>query len=216
MGLDRVSLGNKKGQRCQEGLVLLFYDALRSVGQRPEGCSEVIEPKAEVMSQNSPLMSMTPADATAAVAHDLASAKSTYGSMGAVELLTALGVEVAEGNLSIDWTDMPLSEAEDLGNFVYELESKVTADRWTELEGLLAKHEEGELELTEKDFQRTEWDLMEDAYNLEMQSCIECDRIYDHEISAPNGTILRFRFVVSWVGEEIISARSPYDFRNGR
>jgi hypothetical protein len=111
---------------------------------------------------------------------------------------------------------MPLSEAEDLANFVYELESKVPADRWTELQGLLAKHEEGELELTEKDFHGAEWDLMEAAYNLEMQSCIECDRIYDHDISAPNGTNLRFRFVVSWVGEEIISARSPYDFRDRR
>jgi len=54
---------------------------------------------------------------------------------------------------------------------------------------------------------------MEAAYNQEMQSCIECDRIYEHEISAPNGTNLRFRFVVSWFGGEIISARSPYDFR---
>jgi len=168
------------------------------------------------MSQASLLGNMNPADAVAAVAHDLASGKSTYASMGAVELLKALGVEVAEGSLSIDWADMPLSEAEDLGNFVYELESKVTADRWTELQGLLAKHEEGELELTEKDFKGAEWDLMEDAYNLEMQSCIECDRIYDHDISAPNGTILRFRFVVSWVGEEIISSRSPYDFRARR
>lgn len=159
---------------------------------------------------------MSPGNAISAIAADLASGGSTYASVQASELIKALGVEVAEGNLSIDWTDMPLSEAEDLGNFVHELESKVTADRWTELEGLLAKHEEGELELTEKNFQRTEWDLMEDAYNLEMQSCIECDRIYDHEIRAPNGTVLRFRFVVSWVGEEIISARSPYDFRDRR
>jgi hypothetical protein len=168
------------------------------------------------MSQAERLHAMSPGDAISAIAADLASGGSTYASVEAIELIKACGVEVAEGNLSIDWTDMPLSEAEDLGNFVYELESKVTADRWTELEGLLAKHEEGELELTEKDFQRAEWDLMEDAYNLEMQSCIECDRIYDHEISAPNGTILRFRFVVSWVGEEIISARSPYDFRGRR
>jgi hypothetical protein len=57
---------------------------------------------------------------------------------------------------------------------------------------------------------------MEAAYNLEMQSCIECDRIYYHTILAPDGTTLRFRFVVSWVGEEIISARSPYDFRDRR
>jgi hypothetical protein len=111
---------------------------------------------------------------------------------------------------------MPLSEAEDLANFVYALESKVTADRWTELQGLLAKHEEGEVVLTEKDFQGDEWDLIEAAYNLEMQSCIECDRIYDHDISAPNGAVLRFRFVVSWVGGEIISALSPYDFRDRR
>ena len=159
---------------------------------------------------------MSPGDAISAIAADLASGGSTYASVQASELIKALGVEVAEGSLSIDWTEMPLSEAEDLGDFVYELESKVTAARWSELQGLLAKHDEGELELTEKDFQGDEWDLMEDAYNLEMQSCIECDRIYDHEISAPNGTILRFRFVVSWVGEEIISAHSPYDFRNGR
>ena len=156
---------------------------------------------------------MSPGDAISAIAADLASGGSTFASVEASELMKACGVEVAEGNLSIDWTDMPLSEADDLGNFVYELESKVTADRWTELQGLLAKHEEGELELTEKDFKGAEWDLMEDAYNLEMQSCIECDRIYDHDISAPNGTILRFRFVVSWVGDEIISSRSPYDFR---
>lgn len=159
---------------------------------------------------------MSPGNAISAIAADLASGGSTYASVQASELIKALGVEVAEGSLSIDWTEMPLSEAEDLGNFVYELESKVTEERWTELECLLAKHEEGELELTEKDFQGDEWDLMEDAYNLEMQSCIECDRIYDHEISAPNGTTLRFRFVVSWVGGEITSARSPYDFRNGR
>ena len=156
---------------------------------------------------------MSPGDAISVIAAELASGGSTYASVEASELIKACGVEVAEGSLSIDWMDMPLAEAEDLGNFVFELESKVTADRWTELEGLLAKHEEGELALTEKDFQGAEWDLMEAAYNLEMQSCIECDRIYDHEISAPNGTALRFRFVVSWVGGEIISARSPYDFR---
>jgi len=156
---------------------------------------------------------MSQGDAISAIAADLASGGSTYASVEAGELIKACGVEVEEGSLSIDWADMPLSEAEDLGNFVYELESKVTAERWTELEGLLAKHEEGELELTKKDFQGAEWDLMEDVYNLEMQSCIECDRIYDHEISAPNGVTLRFRFVVSWVGDEIISARSPYDFR---
>lgn len=159
---------------------------------------------------------MSPGGAISAIAADLASGGSTYASVQASELIKACGVEVAEGSLGIDWTDMPLSEAEDLGDFVYELESKVTEDRWIELEGLLAKHEEGEFELTKKDFQGAEWDLMEDAYNLEMQSCIECDRIYDHDISAPNGTILRFRFVVSWVGGEIISARSPYDFRDRR
>jgi hypothetical protein len=156
---------------------------------------------------------MSPGDAISAIAEDLVSGGATYASMGAVALLKACGLQVEEGSISIDWTDMPLAEAEDLANFVHELESKVTPDRWSELQGLLAKHEEGELELTEKDFQGAEWDLMEAAYNLEMQSCIECDRIYDHDISAPNGTTLRFRFVVSWVGGEIISARSPYDFR---
>ncbi len=166
------------------------------------------------MSQAAPLENMTHGDAKSAIAHDLASGKSTYASMGAVALLKACGLQVEEGSLSIDWTDMPLAEAEDLANFVHELESKVTPGRWSELQGLLAKHEEGELELTEKDFQGAEWDLMEAAYNLEMQSCIECDRIYDHDISAPNGTTLHFRFVVSWVGGEIISARSPYDFRD--
>ena len=165
------------------------------------------------MSQAECLHAMSPGDAVSAIAADLASGGSTYASVEASELIKACGVEVAECSLGIVSEDMPLSEAEDLGNFVYELESKVTADRWTELQGLLAKHEEGELELTERDFQRGEWDLMEAAYNLEMQSCIECDRIYDHEISAPNGVTLRFRFVVSWVGEEIISSRSPYDFR---
>ena len=159
---------------------------------------------------------MSPGDAISAIAEDLASGGSTYASVGADDLIKACGVDVEEGSLGIVWVDMPLSEAEDLANFVYELESKVPADRWTELQGLLAKHEEGELELTEKDFHGAEWDLMEAAYNLEMQSCIECDRIYDHDISAPNGTNLRFRFVVSWVGEEIISARSPYDFRDRR
>ena len=159
---------------------------------------------------------MSPGDAISAIATDLASGGSTYASVEVSELIKACGVEVAEGSLGIVWVDMPLSEAEDLGNFVYELESKVTADRWMELEGLLAKYEEGEWVLTEKDFRGDEWDLMEAAYNLEMQSCIECDRIYDHDISAPNGTILRFRFVVSWVGDEIISARSPYDFRDRR
>jgi hypothetical protein len=156
---------------------------------------------------------MSPVDAISAIAEDLVSGGATYASMGAVALLKACGLQVEEGSLSIDWTDMPLAEAEDLANFVYGLESEVTPDRWTELQGLLAKHEEGELELTEKDFQGAEWDLMEAAYNLAMQSCIECDRIYDHDISAPNGTSLRFRFVVSWVGGEIVSARSPYDFR---
>ncbi len=168
------------------------------------------------MSQAKRLHAMSPADAISAIAEDLASGGATYASMGAAALLKACGLQVEEGSLSIDWTDMPLAEAEDLANFVHELESKVTPDRWSELQGLLAKHEEGELELTEKDFQGVEWDLMEAAYNLEMQSCIECDRIYDHDISAPNGTILRFRFVVSWVGGEIISALSPYDFRDRR
>ncbi len=173
-------------------------------------------PNAEVMSPASLLENMTQADAKAAIAHDLTSGKSTYASMGAVALLKACGLRVEEGSLSIDWTDMPLAEAEDLANFVHGLESKVTPDRWSELQGLLAKHEEGELELTEKDFQGAEWGLMETAYNLAMQSCIECDRIYDHDISAPNGTTLRFRFVVSWVGGEIVSALSPYDFRDRR
>jgi hypothetical protein len=168
------------------------------------------------MNQLECLRAMCPGDAISAIAADLASGESTYASVGADDLIKACGVDVEEGSLSIVWVDMPLSEAEDLANFVYELESKVTADRWTELQGLLAKHEEGELELTEKDFQRDEWDLMEAAYNLEMQSCIECDRIYDHDISAPNGTNLRFRFVVSWVGGEIVSALSPYDFRDRR
>ena len=168
------------------------------------------------MSQLERLRAMSPGDAISAIAADLASGGSTYASVGASELIKACGVEVAEGSLGIVWVDMPLSEAEDLANFVYELESKVKADRWTELQGLLAKHEEGDLVLAEKDFQGDEWDLMEAAYNLEMQSCIECDRIYNHDISAPNGTILRFRFVVSWVGGEIISARSPYDFRDRR
>lgn len=165
------------------------------------------------MNQAKRLHAMSSADAISAIAEDLASGGATYASMGAVALLKACGLQVEEGSLSIDWTDMPLAEAEDLAHFVHELESKVTPDRWSELQGLLAKHEEGELELTEKDFRADEWDLMEAAYNLEMQSCIECDRIYDHDISAPSGTILRFRFVVSWVGGEIISALSPYDFR---
>jgi hypothetical protein len=168
------------------------------------------------MNQLERLRAMSPDGAISAIAEDLASGGATYASVGAGELIKACGVEVEEGSLSIDWMDMPLAEAEDLANFVYELESKVPADRWIELQGLLAKHEEGELELTEKDFNGAEWDLMEAAYNLEMQSCIECDRIYDHDISAPNGTTLRFRFVVSWVGEEIVSARSPYDFRDRR
>jgi hypothetical protein len=159
---------------------------------------------------------MSPVDAISAIAEDLASGGATYASMGAVALLKACGLQVEEGSPSIDWTDMPLAEAEDLANFVHELESKITPDRWSELQGLLAKHEEGELELTEKDFRDDEWDLMEAAYNLEMQSCIECDRIYDHTILAPNGTTLHFRFVVSWVGGEIISALSPYDFRDRR
>jgi hypothetical protein len=162
------------------------------------------------------MRAMSPVDAISAIAEDLVSGGATYASMGAVALLKACGLQVEEGSLSIDWTDMPLAEAEDLANFVYGLESEVTPDRWTELQGLLAKHEEGELELTEKDFQGAEWDLMEAAYNLAMQSCIECDRIYDHDISAPNGTTLRFRFVVSWVGGEIVSALSPYDFRDRR
>ena len=59
---------------------------------------------------------------------------------------------------------------------------------------------------------RDEWDLMEAAYNLLIQACVECGRIYGHEIIAPIGTNLRFRFVVSWVGGAIISARLPYDF----
>jgi hypothetical protein len=159
---------------------------------------------------------MSPGDAISAIAADLASGGSTYASVGAGELIKACGLKVEEGSLSIDWTDMPLAEAEDLANFVYGLESKVTPDRWSELQGLLAKHEEGELELTEKDFQGAEWGLMETAYNLAMQSCIECDRTYDHTILAPNGTTLRFRFVVSWVGGETISSRSPYDFRDRR
>jgi hypothetical protein len=168
------------------------------------------------MNQLERLRAMSSGDAISAIAADLASGGSTYTSVGASELLKACGVDVEEGSFSIVWVDMPLNKAEEIANFVYGLESEVTPDRWTELQGLLAKHEEGELELTEKDFQGAEWDLMEAAYNLEMQSCIECDRIYDHDISAPNGTNLRFRFVVSWVGEEIISARSPYDFRDRR
>ena len=168
------------------------------------------------MKQLERLRAMSSGDAISAIAEDLASGESTYASVGASELLKACGVEVEEGSLSIVWVDMPLSEAEDLANFVYELESKVPADRWTELQGLLAKHEEGEWMPTKKDFNGAEWDQMEAAYNLEMQSCIECDRIYDHDISAPNGINLRFRFVVSWVGEEIISALSPYDFRDRR
>jgi hypothetical protein len=165
------------------------------------------------MNQLERLRAMSSGDAISAIAADLASGGSTYASVGADDLIKACGVDVEEGSRGIVWVDMPLSEAEDLANFVYELESKVPADRWMELQGLLAKHEEGELELTEKDFHGAEWDLMEAVYNLEMQSCIECDRIYDHDISAPNGTTLRFRFVVSWVGEGIISARSPYGFR---
>ena len=159
---------------------------------------------------------MSPGDAISAIAEDLASGGATYASMGAVALLKACGLKVEEGSLSIDWTDMPLAEAEDLANFVHELESKVPPDRWSEMQGLLTKHEEGALVLTKKDFRDDEWDLMEAAYNLEMQSCIECDRIYDHTILAPNGTTLRFRFVVSWVGGEIVSALSPYDFRDRR
>ncbi len=159
---------------------------------------------------------MSPGDAISAIAEDLASGGATYASMGAVALLKACGLKVEEGSLSIDWTDMPLAEAEDLANFVHELESKVPPDRWSEMQGLLTKHEEGALVLTKKDFRDDEWDLMEAAYNLEMQSCIECDRIYDHTILAPNGTTLHFRFVVSWVGGEIISALSPYDFRDRR
>jgi hypothetical protein len=165
------------------------------------------------MNQLERLRAMSSGDAISAIAADLASGGSTYTSVGASELLKACGVDVEEGSFSIVWVDMPLNKAEEIANFVYGLESEVTPDRWTELQGLLAKHEEGELELTEKDFHGAEWDLMEAAYNLEMQSCIECDRIYDHDISAPNGTNLRFRFVVSWVGEEIVSSGSPYDFR---
>jgi hypothetical protein len=168
------------------------------------------------MNQLERLRAMSSGDAISAIAADLASGGSTYTSVGASELLKACGVDVEEGSFSIVWVDMPLNKAEEIANFVYGLESEVTPDRWTELQGLLAKHEEGELELTEKDFQGAEWDLMEAAYNLEMQSCIECDRIYYHTILAPDGTTLRFRFVVSWVGEEIISARSPYDFRDRR
>jgi hypothetical protein len=168
------------------------------------------------MNQLERLRAMSSGDAISAIAADLASGGSTYTSVGASELLKACGVDVEEGSFSIVWVDMPLNKAEEIANFVYGLESEVTPDRWTELQGQLAKHDEGELALTEKDFQRDEWDLMEAAYNLEMQSCIECDRIYDHDISAPNGTNLRFRFVVSWVGSEIISARSPYDFRDRR
>jgi hypothetical protein len=162
------------------------------------------------------MRAMSPGDAISAIAEDLASGGATYASMGAVALLKACGLKVEEGSLSIDWTDMPLAEAEDLANFVHELESKVPPDRWSEMQGLLTKHEEGALVLTKKDFRDDEWDLMEAAYNLEMQSCIECDRIYDHTILAPNGTTLHFRFVVSWVGGEIISALSPYDFRDRR
>ena len=165
------------------------------------------------MSQIERLRAMSPGDATSAIAYDLESGGLTYAALEAGELIKACGAEVEEGSLSIEWPDMPLAEAEDLANFVHELESKVTPDRWSELQGLLTKHEEGALVLTKKDFRDDEWDLMEAAYNLEMQSCIECDRIYDHTILAPNGTTLRFRFVVSWVGGEIISARSPYDFR---
>jgi hypothetical protein len=168
------------------------------------------------MNQLERLRAMSSGDAISAIAADLASGGSTYTSVGASELLKACGVDVEEGSFSIVWVDMPLNKAEEIANFVYGLESEVTPDRWTELQGLLAKHEEGELELTEKDFQGAEWDLMATAYNLAMQSCIECDRIYDHDISAPNGTILRFRFVVSWVGGEIVSALSPYDFRGRR
>ncbi len=155
-------------------------------------------------------------DAISAISEDLASGGATYASMGPVALLKACGLQVEEGSLGIDWTDMPLAEAEDLANFVHELESKVTADRWTAIQGLLTRHEEGECVLTKKDFRRDEWDLMEATYNLQMQSCKECDRIYDHTILAPNGTTLHFRFVVSWVGGEIISALSPYDFRDRR
>ena len=168
------------------------------------------------MSQAERLRGMSPGDAISAIAEDLVSGGATYASMGAVALLKACGLKVEEGSLSIDWTDMPLAEAEDLANFVHELESKVPPDRWSEMQGLLTKHEEGALVLTKKDFRDDEWDLMEAAYNLEMQSCIECDRIYDHTILAPNGTTLRFRFVVSWVGGEIVSALSPYDFRDRR
>ena len=45
-------------------------------------------------------------------------------------------------------------------------------DRWTELQSLVAKHEEGALVLTKKDFQGDEWDLMEASYNQKMQPCI--------------------------------------------
>ena len=159
------------------------------------------------------LRQLRPREAIATIAGDLASGGSAYASAGARELIKACGFEVTEGTQGIDWTDMQLAEAEELADYVHELESKVTADRWTELQGLLARHEEGECVLTKEDFRRDEWDLMEAAYNLQMQSCIESDRIYDHEIVVPNGTTLRFRFVVSWVGGEIVSALSPYDFR---
>ncbi len=166
------------------------------------------------MSQAERLCVMSTDDAISAIAEDLASGGSTYSSAGARVLIKACGFEVTEGTQSIDWTDMPLAEAEEIANFVHGLESEVMADRWTELQGLLAKHEEGAMVLTEKDFRADEWGLMEAAYNLQMQSCIECDRIYDHAILAPNGVTLRFRFVVSWVAGEIVSALSPYDFRD--
>ena len=168
------------------------------------------------MCKASPLGELTRAEALAAVAHDLTSGKSTYASMGAVELLKALGVELTVGCQSIDWVDMPLAEAEDGESYVHLLESKVSPARWAELRGLLDRYASGEQAWSAKDFSDAEWDLMEADYNLQMQSCIECDRIYDHALLVSNGVALRFRFVVSWVSGEVISAQSPYDFRDRR
>ena len=80
------------------------------------------------MNQLEHLRAMFPGDAISAIAEDLVSSGSTYSSVGAGELIKACGLKVEEGSLSIVWVDMPLSEAEDLANFVYELEDKVPAD----------------------------------------------------------------------------------------
>ena len=60
------------------------------------------------------LRAMSLVDAISAITAALTSGRSIYASLLAVELIKACGVEVEEGTLSIEWTDMPLAEAEEL------------------------------------------------------------------------------------------------------